>query len=123
MVEHQTAHLDGIFHALSDATRREMLHTLSQQERSVSELAAPFRMSLAAASKHIKVLERAGLVRRNVQGRTHMCRLSPEPLSAAQEWLRFYERFWNDRLDALDALLRAETAEPPPPVRKKGSPR
>ncbi|EAU61746.1 transcriptional regulator, ArsR family [Stigmatella aurantiaca DW4/3-1] len=97
-----------------------MLHTLSQHERSVGELAAPFRMSLAAASKHIKVLERAGLVRRNVQGRTHMCRLAPEPLSAVQEWLRFYERFWTDRLDALDALLQTE---PPPPVRKKGSPR
>jgi DNA-binding transcriptional ArsR family regulator len=83
-----------------------MLRSLAVSERTVSELAEPFRMSLAAASKHVKTLERAGLVRRTVQGRTHFCRLDPKPLAGATEWLRFYERFWNERLDALEALLR-----------------
>ena len=63
-------------------------------------------MSLAAASKHVKTLERAGLVRRQVQGRTHLCSLDPGPLSEAQEWLRFYERFWTERLDALEHLFQ-----------------
>jgi len=83
-----------------------MLRSLSRQERTVSELAAPFQMSLAAASKHVKVLERAGLILRTVRGRTHICRLAPEPLADAHEWLRFYERFWNERLDALERELR-----------------
>lgn len=108
MVEHQAEPLDSIFHALSDPTRREMLHSLARKERTVSELAAPFRMSLAAASKHVKVLENAGLIRRTVQGRTHVCRLAPEPLADAHEWLRFYERFWNERLDTLERELKAE---------------
>ncbi|MCW3049106.1 MAG: Transcriptional regulator, ArsR family [Solirubrobacterales bacterium] len=65
-------------------------------------------MSLAAASKHVKVLERAGLVRRTVEGRRHVCRLEPEPLASASAWLRFYERHWEERLDALEALLRPD---------------
>ena len=75
MVENEAAQLDAVFHALSDATRRAMLHTLSTGERSIGELAAPFSMSLAGASKHVKVLECAGLVRREIRGRTHLCRL------------------------------------------------
>jgi DNA-binding transcriptional ArsR family regulator len=106
MVNQTTARLDNVFHALTDATRRQMLRSLAARERTVSELAEPFDMSLAAASKHVKVLERAGLVRRTVQGRTHYCRLDPKPLASAQEWLSFYERFWNERVDALEALLR-----------------
>lgn len=105
MVEQQSEHLDSVFHALADPTRRAMLHSLARGEQTVTELAGPFRMSLAAASKHVKTLERAGLVRRTVQGRTHVCRLDPEPLAEAHGWLRFYERFWNERLDALAALL------------------
>lgn len=65
-------------------------------------------MSLAAASKHIKVLESAGLIRREVRGRTHLCRLDPGPLASAHQWLGFYERFWSGRLDALERLLREE---------------
>lgn len=106
MVEQRTEPLDSIFHALADPTRREMLRRLSLQERTVSELAEPFEMSLAAASKHVKVLEQAGLIRRTVRGRTHICRLAPRPLADAHEWLRFYERFWNERLDALERELR-----------------
>lgn len=106
MVEQAAEHLDSVFHALADPTRRGMLRSLALQERTVTELAAPFRMSLAAASKHIRVLETAGLLQRTVRGRTHICRLAPEPLSEAHEWLRFYEQFWNDRLDALERELR-----------------
>lgn len=100
--------MSSVFHALGDATRRRMLRELSSGERTVSELAEPFSISLAAASKHIKVLENAGLIRREVRGRTHLCRLEPGPLASAHEWLSFYERFWTGRLDALEELLRKE---------------
>ena len=85
-----------------------MLRELARGERTVSQLAEPFAMSLAAASKHIKALESAGLIRREVRGRTHMCRLDPGPLASAHEWLSFYERFWTDRLDILERLLRED---------------
>src|SRR5216683_6137522 len=110
MVELTTPQLDTIFHALGDATRRQMLRTLARGERTVSQLAEPFAISLAAASKHIKALENAGLIRREVRGRTHLCRLAPGPLASAHEWLGFYERFWTDRLDVLDRLLREDDA-------------
>jgi len=115
MVEFQSApRLDAVFHALGDATRRRMLRDLAAAgERSVSELAAPFAMSLAAASKHVKALERAGLVRRTVAGRKHICRLEARPLQGAHEWLGFYERFWSGRLDILEGLLRQEDASQP----------
>ncbi|MEA2780540.1 MAG: hypothetical protein QOK29_2084 [Rhodospirillaceae bacterium] len=114
MVELQAApKLDAVFHALGDATRRRMLRDLAAGERSVGELAAPFDMSLAAASKHIKALERAGLVRRTVAGRKHLCRLEARPLEGAHEWLRFYEQFWSGRLDILEDLLRQEDASQP----------
>ena len=105
MVEESAELLSAVFRALGDPTRREMLRRLSAGERSVSELAKPFRMSLAAASKHVKVLERAGLVRRTVRGRTHHCRLDAARLADAQKWIAFYQRFWNERLDALDSFL------------------
>jgi DNA-binding transcriptional ArsR family regulator len=114
MVELQPPHLDAIFHALGDATRRQMLRDLAQGARTVGQLAAPFAISLAAASKHIKVLENAGLLRREVRGRTHLCRLAPGPLASAYQWLRFYERFWTDRLEVLERLLRTEDARPSP---------
>jgi DNA-binding transcriptional ArsR family regulator len=110
MVEHQALTLDTIFHALGDATRRQMLRELAGGERTVGQLAEPFAISLAAASKHIKALESAGLIRREVRGRTHLCRLEPEPLANAHEWLSFYEKFWTSRLDILEQLLRAEDA-------------
>jgi len=105
MVEQHTATLNAVFRALGDPTRRAMLRRLSGGERSVGELARPFRMSLAAASKHVKSLERAGLVRRTVQGRTHLCRLDAKRLAEAQRWLSYYQRFWTERLDALEAML------------------
>ena len=107
MVE-QFADLDAVFHALADPTRRAMLGRLAERERTIGELATPFRMSLAGASKHVRVLENAGLVTRTIQGRTHLCRLEAARLAEADAWLRRYQRFWNEKLDTLEALLRAE---------------
>jgi DNA-binding transcriptional ArsR family regulator len=123
MVEFNEPQLDAVFHALGDPTRRQMLHRLAEGEQTVGQLAEPFSMSLAAASKHIRALEGAGLISREVLGRTHVCHLNATPLRAADEWLRRYEQFWNARLDRLEALLRQESAavqgsaaeRPPPP--------
>ncbi|MFL5184433.1 MAG: ArsR/SmtB family transcription factor [Microvirga sp.] len=115
MVELQAVQLDTVFHALGDSTRRRMLRDLAVGERTVSQLAEPFAISLAAASKHIKVLEHAGLLRREVRGRTHLCRLDPGPLASAHQWLGVYERFWTERLDVLERLLREEDARKSPP--------
>src|SRR5687767_10411809 len=120
MVELQTPQLDSIFHALGDATRRRMLRELDSGERTVSQLAEPFAMSLAAASKHIKTLENAGLIRREVRGRTHLCRLNPGPLASAHQWLNYYERYWSDHLDRLEQLLREEDAAKSQSPRRKG---
>ena len=120
MIEYQPLSLDRIFQALADPTRRAMLAELRQRERSVGELAAPHRISLAAASKHIKTLERAGLVKRTVHGRTHLCALDAAPLADADGWLREYAQFWNQRLDALEALLADAAAPTPSP--KESSP-
>lgn len=106
MPDTQAAILDRTFHALADPTRRAMLRRLASGEQSIGELAAPFTMSFAAASKHVRVLESARLVRRRVEGRSHICHLEAAPLAAADDWLRFYERFWNQQLDALEAVLR-----------------
>jgi DNA-binding transcriptional ArsR family regulator len=115
MVESGTLQLNSVFHALGDPTRRRMLRDLAGGERTVSQLAEPFTISLAAASKHIKVLESAGLLRREIRWRTHVCRLEPGPLAQAHEWLDFYERFWTGRLDDLERLLREEDARKPEP--------
>ncbi len=120
MVEHHTSQLDTVFHALGDATRRGMLARLAKGEHTVSQLAEPFDMSLAAASKHIKALEAAGLVKRDVQGRVHVCRLNAGPLANAHQWLAYYEIFWTNRLDALEELLKAEDAKKPKPKSKSG---
>ena len=100
--------MDDVFHALASQARRDMLRRLAGSDLTVGQLAAPLAMSLAAASKHVRVLERAGLVRRTVDGRRHICRLEPAPLAAAHEWLGFYQTFWAERLDALQAMLQAE---------------
>lgn len=118
MVEPETPQLNPVFHALGDATRRRMLRELALGERTVGELAQPFAISLAAASKHIKALENAGLIRREVRGRTHLCRLDPGPLASAHRWLSFYERFWTERLDVLERLLRKEDERESPKTRR-----
>lgn len=119
MVELNAPQLNSVFHALGDATRRRMLRDLTDGERTVGQLAEPFSISLAAASKHIKALENAGLIRREVRGRTHFCHLEPGPLASAHQWLNYYERYWSDRLDRLERLLLEEDAKKSPP-RKKG---
>jgi DNA-binding transcriptional ArsR family regulator len=100
--------VDAVFHALAHSARRDMLRRLSDGDLTVGELSEPLTMSLAAASKHVKILERAGLVRRTIAGRRHVCRLDPTPLTGAGEWIRFYEQHWNDRLDALTQLMQSE---------------
>ena len=117
MVEHQ--HLDAVFRALSDPTRRAMLGHLAERELTIGELATPFSMSFAGASKHVRVLEHAGLVKRTIRGRTHHCRLQAARLAEAEAWLRRYERFWSERLDTLEALLRADDEAQPKKAQAK----
>ena len=97
--------LDRTFAALADPTRRAILDRLADGEASVTELAAPFAMTLPAVSKHLKVLERAGLITRARQAQWRPCRLEPEPLKEASEWLQEYRRCWEGRLDRLDDYL------------------
>jgi len=108
MVDYLSKQLDGVFHALADPTRRALLRSLADRDQSISELARPFDMSLEAVSKHVKVLERAGLVRRTVEGRTHICRLDALPMHGGLEWIRHYEHYWNRKLDVLEDLLHSE---------------
>ncbi len=97
--------LDAVFAALADPTRRAILSRLSMGEASVNELAAPFPMSQPAVSKHLKVLERAGLVERDVDRQRRPARLKAEPLAAAVNWLEEFEKFWASSFDELDGLL------------------
>ncbi|MGF7179935.1 ArsR/SmtB family transcription factor [Tunturiibacter psychrotolerans] len=100
-----------MFHALSDATRRAILRDVSREARTVGQIAEPYNMSLAAVSKHLQVLERADLIRREKKGNFRMVQLNADSLRAAQEWLAYYETFWTGQLDALQNYL--ETAETP----------
>ncbi len=97
--------LDRTFAALSDSTRREIVQRLAKGSVRVTDLAQPFDMSLNAVSKHVKVLERAGLVRRTREGREHYIALDPDPIRRVAGWASRYERFWSDRLDKLEAFL------------------
>lgn len=96
----QKLDLNSIFRALAHDARRDMLVRLSEEDLTVGELAEPLAMSFAAASKHVKVLEDTGLVRRTIEGRRHVCRLNAGSLALASAWLRYYERFWERRGDA-----------------------
>jgi DNA-binding transcriptional ArsR family regulator len=97
--------LDAVFGALADPTRRSMLERLRDGGLTVSELAAPYEVSLNAISKHVKTLEKAGLLRREVRGREHLCHLDATHLEDVQHWIGYYTRFWSERLDALDQHL------------------
>jgi DNA-binding transcriptional ArsR family regulator len=107
MVESSAARLDRVFRALSDPTRRAIVRRLEQGPGSVTELAEPFDMSLAAVSKHVRVLEQAGIVLRTWRGATAVCRLHPTGLREAESWLGHYRMFWEAGLERL-----AEYAEP-----------
>ena len=100
--------LDHTLIALADPTRRAILQRLSKGEARVTELAAPFDISLNSVSKHIRILERADLVRRRVSGREHFLAFNPGPMESATEWMERHRIFWTARLDALEAALRAE---------------
>jgi DNA-binding transcriptional ArsR family regulator len=101
----QSPALDLVFHALAHPARRAMLGRLAEQERNLSELAAPLRMSFPAASKHVRVLEKARLVKRRVVGREHLCRIEGKPLGEANDWLENFRRTWEGAFQRLDALL------------------
>jgi len=98
--------LDAIFSALADPTRRAILARLAEGEASVTELAAPFAMSMPAVSKHLKVLERAGLIVRGREAQWRPCRLEAEPLKEVADWIEHYRALWEQRFDRLDAYLK-----------------
>ena len=95
------ARLDAVFRALGDRTRRALLERLAHAPAMITELAEPFAMSLPAVSKHLRVLEAAGLVRREIDGRVHQCSLDPQPLRSAVDWLSHYRRYWQENLESL----------------------
>ena len=107
----RTANLDDTLVALADPTRRAILEHLSRGEARVTDLAQPFAISLNSVSKHIRLLERAGLVRRDVRGREHILSFDPEPLDSAAAWIDRHRALWIGRLRALDALLKWEDRE------------
>ncbi|MCC6645095.1 MAG: winged helix-turn-helix transcriptional regulator [Polyangiaceae bacterium] len=108
------AELDAVFHALAHPARRAMLRQLAEGERNLTELAAPLSMTFPAASKHVRVLEAASLVRRRVAGRQHLCSLHAPPLREASRWTAQFRRHWEARFRALDALLDELQGDPPP---------
>jgi DNA-binding transcriptional ArsR family regulator len=105
MVPDLSPALDRVFHALAHPARRTMLRRLADGERNLTDLAAPLRMSFPAASKHVRVLERARLVRRRVVGRDHLCRIAAKPLADATDWLEGYRQLWEANFRRLDDLL------------------
>ena len=111
MVKRQPDSLNAVFSALADPTRREILARLSEGEASVTELAEPFEMSLPAVSKHLGVLEDAGLLTREKDGRVRHCRLVPEPMQDALEWIARYGRFWEAQFDSLERYLSESRPE------------
>lgn len=109
MVESTALTLDKVFHALSDGTRRAILRDIAAQGKNVSEIARPYAMSLAAVSKHLKVLENAGLITREKRGTARIISMNPKMIREARIWLEEHEAFWRSSLDALDAFLRGES--------------
>ena len=105
MVEHAQERLDRIFAAIADPTRRAILRVLRDHPATITEIARPFPVSLNAISKHVMVLERAGLLHREIQGREHHCTIEPRPLREANQWLEHYRQFWEERLDALEVYV------------------
>ena len=115
MVLDRSPTLDRVFHALAHPARRAILRRLTDREQNLSELTSRLRMSFPAASKHVRVLERAKLVRRRVAGRSHFCRLHAAPLKNIAEWMQGYRRFWQANYQRLDDLLEELKAQDPSP--------
>ncbi len=111
MVNSNAARLDSIFHALSDATRRSILRDVAVKDKTVGEVARPYRMSLAAVSKHLNVLESAELIARRRRGSFQIVRLKARNLRPAEQWLAWYDKFWNRQLDALQTYLEGDEHE------------
>lgn len=111
MVIYQDAALDRLFGALGNATRRAILDRLTRSEQSVLELAAMFKISQPAVTKHLKVLERAGLIHKRKEGRYRYCTLEPDTLETASEWLDRTRRYWEESFEALDRYLESEPEE------------
>jgi DNA-binding transcriptional ArsR family regulator len=109
MVKSEAYKLDRIFHALSDSTRRAILHDVSKKEKTVSQIAKPHKMSLAAISKHLKVLEEAELIARKKEGSFQLVIMNAESLKTAEEWISKYQEFWGSRLEALKNFLEEES--------------
>ncbi len=101
--------LDRVFQALSDSTRRNILLQIREQDLTVNDIASQFEISLPAVSKHLKVLEQAGLISRQKQGRKRLCHAEPELLAEPLAWLEYYQSFWSERLDNLKELLEHQT--------------
>ena len=110
MGEYKTARLNGVFNALCDPTRRAILARLTDADARVTDIAGDFPISLNSISKHIRMLERTGLLRRSIVGREHVLTLDAEPLAEAQAWIEEYRRFWEGRLAALDAFVTKKNA-------------
>lgn len=106
MVKYSQGTLDRTFAALADPTRRRILAQLAGGDQCVTELARPYRMSLPAVSKHLRVLEKAGLIRRQRHGRVHCLNLEAKPMQQAQAWLEEYRKFWEESFDRLDTYLK-----------------
>jgi DNA-binding transcriptional ArsR family regulator len=111
MVSDRSARLDLVFHALAHPARRAIIRQLADGERNLSELASPLKMTFPAATKHVRVLEKARLVRRRVDGRQHLCRLRAEPLEEATLWTESFRRNWEARFEALDSVLEVMKSE------------
>ncbi|MGE3174569.1 MAG: ArsR/SmtB family transcription factor [Planctomycetota bacterium] len=123
----RSATLDDVFHALADGTRRSMVARLSRGPATIGELGEPFAMTKPAITKHVKVLERAGLLTRRVDGRLHRCAIDPRPLTAAERWVAEVRAFWEARFDDLAAFLEqtrqaANAAPTPPPQTRRRKP-
>jgi DNA-binding transcriptional ArsR family regulator len=104
-MQQASSNLDHVFFALSDGTRRAILSRLTEGSTTIGELAKPFEMSSPAISRHMKILEKAGLIERRISGRQHHCTLATGALKTAEDWINFHRKFWESRLDALQDLL------------------
>src|SRR5262245_58365570 len=117
----RSAVLDRVFSAVSDPTRRAILARLAESDARVTDLAGAFPISLNSTSKHIRVLEGAGLVRRTVRGREHILSLDAAPLADAAQWIEHYQAFWSERLAALDAFVTGRGEPPGKPRSRRGA--
>ena len=111
MVKYSEEQINQLFHSLADPTRREIIRLVAEKDRNATELAESFQMSFPAVSKHLKVLERAGFIRRHVDGRIHRFKFDQKAMQTAYKWIKFYERFWLGSLDQLDQFLKADNKE------------